>query len=304
MKSATLKVVSNSCSYNQNPQNANIQFSLLNRDGKGFKELHYHVKCREYFGDSLLAAKFDKDLPNIYGFKLINKRQCLEHTLISASIYTDTHEGIDHYNQFLKGVKILRKLEKTMGIPLKERSEYRSTDKKVDGSSKIVIISPKEWQHSPMLLSLYTFILRLTTYIVPDTCNSFKLYANYVHSNFTGTDKNYITTLNKIDFDFLLKNYIEIMGDAPLTGLDDTIIASNFNENSSDTSYGFNYDASRYEGASSNQEASFSTYNNHARHGIITFANSVTGEAYTHSPREIGFKWACNYKRLKDKANG
>jgi hypothetical protein len=300
VKTVKLEVMSNPCYYNQNAQNADIQFSLLNRTKGGFKELHYHVKCREYFGDSLLAAHFDSNLPDIYGFKLTDKRQALDETIFSVCI----PGGEAHCKNFMKGAKLLRKIERRMGVPLKYRTKFLKTKETIGDNIKIVVVGPMTWQESPLLISLYTFILRLSTYTTPITVRTFEDLMKHVKNNYNGTDVSYCRYLDHIDFNLFFDNYREIIGDAPLTGLDDDKVKGGFHSTCSNFESGFKYDASKYPNGSNRQTATFSIAHNHMRHGIVTFADSVksikldrNSQIYT-SPGKIGFKWPHNYLTL------
>lgn len=305
MKSVQLKVIDNSCPYNQNSQTSDIQFALLKRLGPdSFEELHYHVKCREYLGDTLLAAYADKDTSLIYGFSLSDgKRMALDETIFSISLPTRFDPDKISYESFIKGISIIRKLEKTMGVPLKSRSTYYLTDKKVDNKDKLVVVSPKEWSYSPLLISLYTFVLRLTTYKVSDKAVSLRRYMKEVSSIYSGTDINYIEYLSGLDINFLLSNYVEILGDAPLTGLDDSKIleVAFASIHAYDDNVSIEYDCSNY-GKSTNEEAFWSLYKNHNLHGVVSFANCIqkdeTRRNHYLKASEINYKWAKNYMRL------
>lgn len=304
MTTVNLEVVKSTCPYNQNGQTADIQFSLLNRiDDNSFKELHYHVKCREYFGDALLAAYFDKDLPNIYGYSLKNKRMSLDETLFSVTIPNNTTAEKLSFVSFLNGVTIIRSLEKKMGIKLKDRSEYFLTNEDLNGGQKLVIVGPKEWLHSPLLISLYTFVLRLTTYSVSNKATTLDKYMKEVASNYSGTDVNYINNISGLDVTFLLKNYKEVLGTDPLTGLSDEqvgVLGLDPDGNDGDL-IEFTYDASEY-GLSKEEKGIWGLNNNHDRHGIVTFSSALeeigTSEPWCLKPKLMNFKWVMNYSKL------
>lgn len=300
MKTVNLKVVTQKSLYNQNPQTSEIKFSLLKRKGRfSFEELHYHVQCREYFGDTLFAAHLDKDLPTIYGFSLRGKRMSLDETIFSISL-PNSPDNNNGYTSFIRGLKLLRNLEKIMGIPLKNRSKYYLTDKKEDNNDKLVVVSPKEWSYSTLLISLYTFILRLTTYKVNETL-SLKKYMREVEKSYNGNDVGLINRLDLLDINFLLKNYKEILGSDSMTGLDDVKIGEfAFDYSDYCRSIDFNYDLSDY-GKSVNQIGSWSMLDNHNLHGILNFNITlalIKKQGYNIPPR-FNYKWAVNYSKLK-----
>jgi len=296
----TLEVVVESCTYNQNPQTSDITYSLLNRTGKNsFKELHYPVKCREYFGDSLVMAVADKDLPSIYGFRLINKRQALDETIFSVTLPTYDQNSIRVYDFFVNQLKYLRKIEKGMGIPLKERSKFYEIDKSFNDYRKIVVVSPKEWQSSPLLISIYTLILRLFTYILhDDKMITLKKRMDSIADISGGVDGTYCTQVKPIDIQFILNNYKAILGENPMTGLNDDVILDKVSSYSTDDLVNFIKEIDNKE-----ITINYSIANNHSQHGLVSFVDRVKYHNNHDCPafilRSVGIEWSINYCKLK-----
>ena len=208
MKKVNLEVISNPSLYNQNPQTSDIHFSFLNRTDNGFKELFYRVKCREYLGDAITAAHCNQDSPRIYGFELKDKRASIDEMLLSVSF------GEESKSNFLKKIGIIREAEKLVGLPKDKWTEVYSVNVQTpDHVNKFVVVGDKFWCSSPLLVSIYTLLLRSLTYSINRVRLSTHLKAM---ENLSGVDGDQFKSIKGygVDWIFLLKNLSNIIKDA------------------------------------------------------------------------------------------
>jgi len=302
-----LKTVKNVCLYNQNAQTSAILFSLLKRTGKNsFSELFYNVKCREYFGDTCVAAHYDRDVPPIYGFRLKDKRMSLDEMIMSVSLPYSSDEG-SSYQSFLKGLTILRHTEKLMGIEVKNRSRYYLTNEKVDEGSKIVVVSPNNWCESPLLASVYTFILRLTTYNTNNT-KTLRSCMKYIINNYSNGDKQHAEKLYAIDTNLFFSKYKGILGSSPITGMSDILFKEEIkylltgDKDNYLTSPHIDFSYIDKGGFICDDVGEWGLNKNHNLHGIQTFLGRLLcfKENSDWLQKDIGVTWAHNFMRISN----
>ena len=280
LRKVKLEIVTEQCYYNQISQTSEIQWSWLNRvqgEKDSFKELHLQVKCREYFGDAVVCAHLDIDMPDVYGFKLINKRLALNETLLSVSLPTTA------IPDFANKMKFLRSIEKRMGISMTKVYPTQHSD-------KLVLVGDKKWVSSPLLVSIYSIIIRSLTYT-----STAKTYKDHIKELITGifsssNDASAFKTFknDKVDLLHLLLNIDKVTGTNPLTGLNDAmLIAKKHTIIDQYNSIALAFD----EGTFYNWKLA----NNHAQHGIIRFLNTVEYLNQGNSYQTIGAGWAKNY---------
>ena len=235
MNTVNLQVITNPSLYNQNTQTSDIEFSLLNRDGGGFKELHYQVRCREYLGDCVVASYVDRNTPRIYGFELVNKRAAIDETLLSITGSQITLERV------IRKLKVIIDLEKQIGLKEDEYTQIYGTQ----FSDKLVIVGNKVWMSSPVMISLYTLVIRCLTY---DTrcvkvVNLLKEISKKYGIAVDGTQLYRIFNNYLFDFPFFFANWRDILGDNPLTGLNDDQFTHWVSNGSYIDSYELDYDS-------------------------------------------------------------
>jgi hypothetical protein len=288
LKQVKLKVITEDNYYNQISQTSEIHWSFLNRvkgDKWSFQELFLKVKCREYLGDLVVCGNLDIDVPMIYGMSLRKKRISIKETLLSVSLYQES------VPTFIKNMKYLRRIEKSMGIPM---TRIYSTQHQGAFDTRLVLIGDKKWVSSPLLISIYSLIIRAMTYSLRG--NSFKSHikALVISSWSYGNDAQAFKTIdrNGVDLIHLLQNIDKVISDNPLTGLND----ENLRADKRLLTAEYQNVVLNYEGHSH----SWCMSNNHSQHGIINFVDGVN---YTNSRGHrknygINSSWVNNYIQL------
>jgi hypothetical protein len=295
LKEVDLEIVTEYDYYNQVPQTSEIQWSMLNRlPGKDkFKELHTKVLCREYFGDVVVCANLDIDVPEIYGFKLKDKRASVKETLLSVSM------SAAKIPSFLNHFKILRRIEKQMGIKMTHRYRTQHND---DNYTKLVLVGDKKWMSSPLLISIYTQLIRSFTYNTPSDSLASHIKA-LIAPGASGNDVNAFRKFkdSKLDLVHLLTNIDKVLDKKPLTGVDDKQLIQRKEDISTQCSCVTLKYTSR---ADFNSVVSWSIYDNHSNHGIVSFCENlrsreVGGEEVKYAENRIGTSWTDNYAALR-----
>jgi hypothetical protein len=285
-----LEKITENCYYNQISQTSEIKWSLLNRVGpKEFKELHLNVLCREYFGDAVVCSILDIDNPPIYGFSLIGKRSANDETLLSVCLST-----VVARKNFINHFHMLRQIERSMGISTTKIRKTQHPD-------KLVLIGDAKWSSSPLLISLYTQIIRSFTYVTPTTTFESHIEALISGNLGWGNDVSAFKQFQSagINLKHLLKNIDEVLGEDPLTGLEDLQLIDQKDRLEDEyTTVSLKHTAAN---------GLKSTYNwcisyNHGNHGIVTFAHSIEKcKAHSESPYQysrIGCSWVQNYMAI------
>jgi len=289
LKQVDLQIVTESNYYNQLQQNSEIEWSFLNRvKGKknSFKELFLKVKCREYFGGAVVCANLDIDTPKIYGFSLKDKRLSLKETLLSVSL-----PKADIPN-FLEHLPLLRKIEKQMGIKMTRKYSTQHNDADY---TKLVLIGDKKWVSSPLLISIYTQIIRSFTY--KTTTTSFKSHIKELITKIAyGNDVIIFQSIESkgVDLMHLLINIDKVLGDNPLTGLNDAYLRSK--KSSIIVEYSTISLPITIVGS-----GQWSISSNHSRHGIGSFLEALSYRRNNKSEyvsKTIGASWSKNYLEL------
>lgn len=203
-----LNIITKTSAYVQIAQTSELEFALIKRDGpKEFSELHYKVKCRDYFGDALLSAMWDIDQQTVYGFNLREKRISLDEALLSLHFKSE-----ETVNTFWKNRKVLWFIEKKIGIP--KTLFYRTQEAKA-----IIAIGDKYWLKSPLLFSLYTLLIRGLTY---STGSGTLLHYKKIVTDYPGQDANLLgKILGSINLFHFLDNIDKVLGYVPETGIVD-----------------------------------------------------------------------------------
>ena len=267
-------------SYSEESQDVNTRFSLLNKiDKSTFQELCGPVKCRDFFGEALVSSKIEYILPSIYGFK-VDEFWKLRSPYIY--LYFDVNK-----DNFLNKVHILNDIEREHF-----KSKMLTRFFVVDEERLVIKVCPV-WVKSPILLSLFTFIVRLFTYS-SSSFNNLEELLNYCKLN-TEKDGDYIKNIQKyIDISLFLSNYKSILGDNPLTGINDKEIINLIKQGQ--TSF---YHKNKY----TEQNSSWTISYQHNMHGMVTCAKNISRllndkELALKGTLVVGFDWAYNYFTL------
>ena len=191
-----------------------------------------------------------------------------------------------------------------MGIPLGMRTKYYSTNYVGPDSNpvtKIVIVGPKEWVSSPLLMSIYAYVLRLTSHEhtkKPKTLN--QLLDSARSSDTIGNDSSFLSSVSNAAIIKLLINYKTVLEDNPLTGFNDARLYSEAKESSENLQDMPNplpdklekYYVGRY-------SLSFCPVSFHSKNGFATMFGKVRfieGDHQVYEPYGLG--WAVNFSNL------
>ena len=299
MKKVNLIVNTNRIDYCQSDQKSDINFSPVLQINDGtYEELMYRFRCRDYWGEILLAAHLETGFCYLYSLSIdrSDPKMNLDQLMISITL------GERSFNNLYGKVKIIRSLEKIMGIPVKDRTKFLRTQyngENPDGDEddddhtfyekcyRLVVISSKEWLRSPLLLNFYTAVLRLMTYDSEAT-NFDELLHDLKDIDFH-IDHEYVRHLSGLyPYATFLKNYEYIIQDDPLTGLDDNIKEA------------FETDMyvevkTVYKGV--NIDGSYSVEKTHDASGIYSLFSSleyIRKYPITNPFYNVGAKWAIN----------
>lgn len=278
MEQVKLNTIEKTCYYNQSSQTSTLQFCMLGRnDEKEFSELHYRVKCREYFGDVVVASHVDADCPEIYAFHFAKKRISTEELLLSL-----VHSGEDMKGYLLNVLPVLHNLEDRMGVS-------HTTIYDTEHSDRLVVVADKVWVSSPFFISIYTALIRFASYDLGDLVDVYDLLSKI--GKLSGNDAAAAREINKteIDLGLLLENWKEILGDNPLTGYDDKTLYKDIR-----------YITNGYSGITLENDLGKLTwdfYANHSQHGIITFCERHRNSMF----KRIGGQWNTNYIKVVER---
>lgn len=281
LKRVFLEVVNNPCPYNQSPQSSDIEFCMLQRKATEgtFKELHYKVKCREYLGDANIAAHLNRKTPKIYGFEL-NGRMALNESIFSLHLEKNSHDNLR------SNIRLLNRLERKLNI---SETELYLTDY---GYILVSIGSPF-WMKSPLLVSIYSFILRALTY---RKSSKRKLSSYLKDISPSVSDYIYAKRLTRLDLEFLLLNIDEVLGENPISGIDDSIlIPSKAFSNSENVFLKYiNYNNK----INHTQFGVWTTHSNHGFNNLNTNLKNVENLKTLDIGYPHGAFWAINYSNI------
>ena len=147
-----------------------VKFAWVKKKDEDYVQQHYWVKCRDFLGDCFI---FDiSELKNIYKFSVKD----FEDSGLLAVKYP--HKK--YAQHFRENLKYLNVLEKT-------KTKILNTEKETE----IILQVPKFWRTSNVLLSLYTFLI--------------KVYSKETWEDQEGCEAQYILATSHC-FDKLLKN--------------------------------------------------------------------------------------------------
>jgi hypothetical protein len=288
MKKVQLNIKEDFNSYIQVSQASEINWSLLSRVNKyEFQELHTPVTCREFLGDAAVVANLGIAYPLIYGLSLPKGVISANETLLSVNIKPQ------NFDNFKAHFKIIRKIERDMKI---KRTKLLETQL----PNKFVIIGDKKWMSSPLLISIYTLLIRSFTYETP--VSSYKRHiTKLLKHTYYSNDVEFFRFFKHCNFDLihLLSNIDEVLGDNPLTGGNDAVLFENkgniLNCNSRiilpigiESTY--------------QKVVSFYMHHNHSSSGIKSLVDTlqcVYRDCDIHV--NIGYLWAQNYNKILDK---
>lgn len=176
-------------------QDSDLKFACcqISKEDKTIRQLHDFVKCRDFLNDALIATKQGKKSKVIYGFSFDGNKNPMNLKRFEMLL-----RGED-FDILQENLEILNNFETSIGA-------RKTTLKRIKGSDtiKLVLASPL-WLRSTVMISLYTHILRcLSQYQNPNDHDLIEFLK--ICGNKEGNAGSYQRTINKIDFEKLLRN--------------------------------------------------------------------------------------------------
>ena len=307
-----LEVIINPSTYGGIAESAPMAFGVAVRTSdRSFKEIKPEAHCRDFSGPVAITAKLKLDkCPYIERYSTSKDRLSTDEIVITLS------QGRESLVRFMDNFHILNELEEDCGIPLTKA--YLTNEVSSTFRRKIVIVGDKFWIQSPLCLSIFTWLLRCLSYSLPTKPSSLEELADlFIKHSPTSTDGTFWVKINPhVNVRLLLKNIVHILGDNPITGIDDNKIIHSTNYLSkigTDAEYRGDYDKIKrgifkneffhvnycwdWNSASSYQGLISFVY-------LITKAKDGTFDKYKTSPQSgywpyPGYIWVSNYLNLE-----
>lgn len=276
--------------YNQSDQDSSIEFSLCRKEGDTYIQCFYPVTCRE-----LLCQALGYFLST--GIKVNNHDVFASNELVNITALSIYLNSSDECN-LSKNIHLLNNLEIQLN---KEPTQIYDCS-----NNNYLVLLSSFWLQSGLTLSIYSYFLRLLTY---KTCfgTMMKLLdkIDTVIEDYLGYDMDRLRYFRKnIDIMFLLQHMDEVLGDSPITGVNDKEYFSKIekqNDPTTSTLFVLTHNNSKM------KEVDFYASNIGDFGGFSTFAETVyylkevvkagyeLTPGYAGSPFEL---WAYNYVLL------
>ena len=225
-------------------QSVGIQFALLSAPKNGYKQCHPLVKCRDFLQDAVRCVIPNNGISEckIYGFKYgntINPLVDLNKMRMLVTYLDKDLNMTDSSIKMLYALKLIHHYEKVMDLKVKTRQKQI---KHKDFKNPIWIFTGnKIWIESPVLISLYTFLIRLGDKKIEFTNHTGleNIYKQLVEDNIDDigrikdNDIRYLKTIGP-KLGLFIKNYKEILfkGKFDRMFLDTTTSINSFHDNS------------------------------------------------------------------------
>ena len=142
-------------------QTSKLKFAFVSAPRDGYKQCHQFVKCRDFLQDAIRTTLTGEE-SKIYGFnfnKVKNPPIDLRRTRLLVQSNT---EELKFHNVMLKAEKLLHHYESMLGIALTAITKHKNL---------YMFSSSNFWQFSPVMISLYTLLIRLAEYDLDFTLN-------------------------------------------------------------------------------------------------------------------------------------
>ena len=150
-------------SLNEDYQSTGIKFSFVTSPEDGLLQCHEWVKCRDFMPDAVKAL-ITKTTFSIYGFVYDpNKNPAIDLSKIRVIVSKQNMlpEAAELFHAQMKSaLKLLNHYERFAGTSL-SRLEKVTLDKPNGYDTVFMFVGPKMWLTSPILISMYTFLIRL-----------------------------------------------------------------------------------------------------------------------------------------------
>lgn len=203
----------------ENDQRVFMQFAIAKKQGDYFVNKTPLVVCRDYFSDVIYIQHNElEDFPEVYGFKW--KYQSWLSRQINNNKYTDMFivVGGGYYAKVVCNINLLMRVEKYLGFSQTMYKEITPVPYKGMISSNKIFLHvrvPTEWWGNSLLISLYTFLWRLSAHDVTlSPLDSLDETFTYLMSAIAGSDLGILKSLTytKGSFQFFLDNWKSIIG--------------------------------------------------------------------------------------------
>lgn len=150
LSKATIKTINET--YNELPQSFRVRFAwTIQTEPTVFKNQHGWIVCRDFLGDYVVGKMIDNSF-NIYRF---DATEGLPTNLLALDFPAPKHLEI-----FLKQIKYIQSLENF--------NNTKQTEILFANEDQSVIKVPDFWMKSNVLLSLYTFLIKIFSYTEKD----------------------------------------------------------------------------------------------------------------------------------------
>lgn len=149
-------------SLNEEYQVTGFFFAFVTSPQEGLRQCHEWVKCRDFLPDAA-RAQITGDAFNIYNFKFSKRNPPIDLTkmrMLVSKERLDDKNIPDFKNKIAAALKLLNHYERLGGMPL-TRVEEVDLEKPEKYKLIYMFTGSSEWMKSPILISMYSFLIRL-----------------------------------------------------------------------------------------------------------------------------------------------
>jgi hypothetical protein len=206
--------------YQAYPENTNfssLKIGVLNINNKDeHYEVVYPFRCRELLSIALIASTICKEAPEVCYLTMHGKEMATDKLRLSANINNEYQR-----ESFLKFFPVfIADYEKALGAEptIVYKTEY---------DDAFVLIGDAKWVSSPLILSIFSMVLRLSTLIPEkDQSSDISIVEAYKRSLFVTENYHLLKRFfHSLKIEALLENYIDIIGNNPMTGINDAALS-------------------------------------------------------------------------------
>lgn len=136
--------------YDEMSQEYPLKFAWVKQEKDTYLAQHWWVKCRDFLQDAVLFSKLNEDL-SIYKFSI-------DEDFVETNLLALNFPKKKHVDYLITNLIYLNSLEDLNNIPHTELVYLNKSDK------TMIIKLSDYWKSSPILLSFYTFYLKILSY--------------------------------------------------------------------------------------------------------------------------------------------
>lgn len=181
-------------SYCEIYQDSDLKFAFAVEDAKSIRQVHDFVKCRDFFNEAVVASQVGCECPTTYRFTYPAKEYPVDLETTRLIL-----KG-DDFKLFKKNLPFLQDFENLVTalgpIPTTIIEQIPDTD-------LYYLKSSYRWTLSSVMISFYTHILRCLYQYDIDSGNLIDFLRKCADG--TGNAANYQKTINKINFEVMLR---------------------------------------------------------------------------------------------------